>query len=784
NSGQSSVKDITAGGSGENNDNSYETNQFTGGPGSCPKISIPTITTTATSAQAPNAIHDTATLTGSSGAGTITFNLYPSGASCSGAPLFTSSVSTTGDGTYSSGNTTQPVGTYQWQASFSSSAISGIVSNCTDANEKSTVTKANPTLTTQAHSATTVGSPISDTATLSGGSSPTGSISWNVYASTDSTCQTALNTSPLTAAVSGNNSYNSPTFTPTSAGSYKWVATYSGDANNTSASNSCTDPAEVSTVGKAGPTLTTNAVAALVGQPIHDVAHLTGGSSPTGSVTFNVYASSDTTCATPLNPQPSALKVTVNGDADYASPDFTPAAGAGTYQWVATYSGDANNGTVATACGDPNEVSTVTNNAAPAITLHKVERIGSSGSFTHGPLTGGVGDTVEYQMTVTNTGNTTLVIAFTDAQCDSGTLSGPTVLSGTFDAATNTLSASGGELMYTCSHVLAAGDNPYTNTASVVGTPPSGPPVSATDSVRASVNQPGIRVVKLQRDGTSGRFTSNQITASVGDTIFYRIQVTNTGDTTLALSLNDPHCDAGTIQGPFGISGTLNGDTLSAGGVAQFTCSHVATASDKPQFTNTAVVTGQPPSGPPVHGTGIVVANITSSAIQVVKLEKDASGSGGFTRGPITVTEHKGHYVVHTIDYEIQVTNTGSTSLTLSLNDPHCDAGTIQGPAVITGTLNGNVLSAGGQAQYTCSHRYVSGDPGSFTNVATVTGTPPNGPPVRGTSRVTVNRHFVSPKTKLCRTPTGRVIHYKGKRKPAACKFHPKPPKHPRGFTG
>ena len=69
----------------------------------------------------------------------------------------------------------------------------------------------------------------------------------------------------------------------------------------------------------------------------------------------------------------------------------------------------------------------MTNNAAPAITLHKLERIGSSGSFTHGPVTGTVGDTVNYQMTVTNTGNTTLVIKFTDPQCDSGTLSRPSV---------------------------------------------------------------------------------------------------------------------------------------------------------------------------------------------------------------------------------------------------------------------------------------------------------------------------------------------------------------------
>ncbi len=551
NSGQSSVKDITAGGSGRNNDNSYETNQFTGGPGSCPAITIPTVTTNASSATAPSAIHDTATLAGSSGAGTLTFNLYTAGAGCTGTPLFTSTVSTNGDGTYPSGDfSPTTVGSYQWQASYSSSSISGIMSNCSDPNEVSTVTPATPTLTT-------------------------------------------------------------------------------------------------------------DAVAGLVGGTIHDVAHLTGGANPSGKITWNVYASSDSSCATPLNS--SAISVPVSGDGDYTSPNFSPTA-AGSYQWVATYSGDTNNASVKTACGDPNEVSRVTNNAAPAIALHKVERIGSSGSFTHGPVTGSPGDTVNYRMMVTNTGNTTLVIAFTDPRCDSGTLSAPSVISGSYDAATKTLSA-GGELLYTCSHVLTIGDQPYTNTASVTGTPPSGPPVSATDSVKAFANQPGtpgIKVVKLQRDGSSGPFTRNLI----------------------------------------------------------------------------------------------------------------------------TITEHAGNFVVHTIDYEIQVTNSGSTPLTLSLSDPLCDSGSVQGPFDITGRLNGDVLSAGGQAQYTCSHRYVQGDSATFTNVATVTGTPPNGPPVHGTSRVTVQRKTVSPKTKLCRTPSGRVIHYKGHKKPAACKFHPKPPKHPRGFTG
>jgi hypothetical protein len=147
---------------------------------------------------------------------------------------------------------------------------------------------ASPALATDATSAG-VGQPIHDVAHLTGGSNPTGTISWNVYASSDTTCHTPLNSSPITATVNGNGDYPSPNFTPATAGSYRWVATYSGDSANVApAPTACSDPREVSTVGKASPALTTNAVSGTVGQPIHDVAHLTGGSNPTGTIAWNV----------------------------------------------------------------------------------------------------------------------------------------------------------------------------------------------------------------------------------------------------------------------------------------------------------------------------------------------------------------------------------------------------------------------------------------------------------------------------------------------------------------
>jgi uncharacterized repeat protein (TIGR01451 family) len=393
------------------------------------------------------------------------------------------------------------------------------------------------------------------------------------------------------------------------------------------------------------------------------VAHLTGGDAPSGTITWNVYASTDTSCSSPLNSSP--IAVSVIGDGDYTSPSFSPSA-AGTYQWVATYTGDANNVPVSTKCNDPSEQSSETTSPTPAISLTKLESFSSASGF----VPGGVGQTVYYQMDVINTGNTPLALAFTDNQCDSGTLAGPTVISGSYDAGTKTLSARG-EIQYTCSHVLAAGDEPYTNTASVIGTPPpgGGPPVGAQASVQAFADTPGMSVVKLERDGTSGSFTSGPVTGSVGDTIYYEIQVTNTGNMPLALSLNDPHCDAGTIQGPTSLSGMLTGNVLSPGGVAQFTCSHVLAAGDAPSFTNVGTGTGQPPSGPPLTGTGIVTVNVTTASIQVVKLQS-LSAAGPFTTNIITAQ------VGQRIYYEIRVTNTGGESLNLSVSDPVCDPGT------------------------------------------------------------------------------------------------------------
>jgi hypothetical protein len=345
------------------------------------RVNITNCTLLTTQASGPvtigSSISDTATLSGGvSPTGSITFRAF-SDASCS-AQVFTSTVPVNGNGDYNSGNfTPTAVGTYYWTASYSGDGNNASSATaCGEATESSVVNKAQPGIVTHASGPVTIGNPISDTATLSGGFSPTGSITFRAFS--DASCSTQVFTS--TVPVSGNGDYGSGDFTPTAAGTYFWTASYSGDANNLAASTACGDANESSVVNKAQPGIVTQASGPVtIGSAIHDTATLSGGFSPTGSITFRAF--SDASCST----QVFTSTVPVSGNGDYGSGDFTPTA-AGTYFWTASYSGDANNLAASTACGDANE-SSVVNKAESSIAT--VQRLFPQDSATISALAGG-----------------------------------------------------------------------------------------------------------------------------------------------------------------------------------------------------------------------------------------------------------------------------------------------------------------------------------------------------------------------------------------------------------
>ena len=211
----------------------------------------PVLTTLPTAtAIAGSTITDTATLSGGADpTGQIDFNLYgPSDATCSGSPFFQDSIfSVNGNGSYPSDPiTTGGTGTYHWTVSYlGDSNNNPATSACL---ESTLVTLTVPALATSATAAAAPGQPILDTATLSGGNSPAGSISFASFPPGDMTCAGPPEFTS-TVSVTGNGVYSSGSFVPTAAGTYRWTASYSGDANNDPVTGPCNAPGESSFIG-------------------------------------------------------------------------------------------------------------------------------------------------------------------------------------------------------------------------------------------------------------------------------------------------------------------------------------------------------------------------------------------------------------------------------------------------------------------------------------------------------------------------------------------------------
>src|SRR5207237_1221937 len=127
-----------------------------------------------------------------------------------------------------------------------------------------------------------------DSAKLSGGYAPTGSITFTLVAPGGGTVDTE------TVAVSGNGTYTTPAgYTlPTSStvtGTYQWNATFTDTSGNNFNASDVNDKSEQVTVSPAQPAITTtpSATSITLGTStvtLKDSAVLSGGYSPTGSI--------------------------------------------------------------------------------------------------------------------------------------------------------------------------------------------------------------------------------------------------------------------------------------------------------------------------------------------------------------------------------------------------------------------------------------------------------------------------------------------------------------------
>ena len=141
-------------------------------------------------------------------------------------------------------------GDYCWSAHFHSTTTGVPDSDDNGQNECFTVTPVTPALPTTAGPDVSLGSPVTDTAALSGtanqpgtpainpttaGAPAGGTITFTLLKNDCTTLATGTGTNPQSVPVSGDGTYGPVSFTPDAVGTYHWKAVYApatGDPNN------------------------------------------------------------------------------------------------------------------------------------------------------------------------------------------------------------------------------------------------------------------------------------------------------------------------------------------------------------------------------------------------------------------------------------------------------------------------------------------------------------------------------------------------------------------------
>lgn len=340
--------------------------------------------------------------------------------------------------------------------------------------------------------------------------------------------------------------------------------------------------------------------------------------------------------------------------------------------------------------------------ADPGLEDEKLQKFHTKQKYTKETLKlAHVGEVVDYEIVVKNTGNVPLNLEFSDPRCDAGTITG---------GPTGPLPR-GESTTYFCKHTVTEADREagsFCNTATVTGTS-EGPPVSAeTNTVCTEVPNPktntefSCKSITLTLNGFPN-VPNNMVKIKVtvdGNKVLETTFTFNgsTGVFTYELNLPPGHhsIDVFAIWKTNGFNG--NHDQSLNGGI---------TCEAEPNFS-------------------------------IEKLQKIEGSASPFT------TEQLEGSAGQTVDYEVVITNTGNTALTFGpLNDPKCDEGTIEGGPGATPVQPAGPSMPPGKTVFTCKHTLTAEDEvaGEYTNSASETGTPPEGqgsPVTKESNTVTV----------------------------------------------
>ena len=175
---------------------------------------------------------------------------------------------------------------------------------------------------------------------------------------------------------------------------------------------------------------------------------------------------------------------------------------------------------------------------------------------------------------------------------------------------------------------------PSPSSSTPTSTPPSScPSPSSSPSISTPTStspppspRPSIGIRELERGGPEGQFTRGPLTGTIGETIFYKMIVRDTGNTTLNVTLRDPICDSGTIIP----SGT---QVIASGHASTYLCLHELTSVSSGNYVlrDTATATGMSPQGVkvgPVRSSVVVKVGALLPAPKPKPIPKPANFTG------------------------------------------------------------------------------------------------------------------------------------------------------------
>ncbi|WP_397545114.1 beta strand repeat-containing protein, partial [Salinibacterium sp.] len=372
---------------------------------------------------------------------------------------------------------------------------------------------------------------------------------------------------------------------------------------------------------------------------------------------------------------------------------------------TASATGTTQTGATPTATSPTVRIPTVA--AAPALETLK------TGAYTTG--SGAVGSVITYALSTRNAGNVTLTaVTITDS------LLGISAVSyGSWPGGVDGVLQPGETVTGSATYTLTQADvnrGTVTNVATGTGTPPTGPAVtddSATVTTNTAAAAPRLTVSK------SG------VLAADASTINWTISVLNDGNLTISgITLNDPL---------LGGSLTLSSTTLAPGQTATATATYpvIQVDVDAGAVSNTATAKGSPARGAEVTGTGSSTVLIPPTpAVSVTKSGVYTTGSGA---------------IGSVITYAYTAVNDGNVTLSgVAISDPH------PGLSALSYTWRGSTgtLAPGQSVTASATYTVVQADldAGRVLDTATVTGLPPTGLAVTGTSNtVTVPTAAAAP---------------------------------------